>query len=64
MNFFPINNTADISSSKIFVSPSDTDKDITSIQGVWINPLIEEVIWHYNYFNGKRSVGGYTIIKK
>ena len=64
MSFFPKNNTTDINNNKIFISTPDMEENITSIQGVWINPLVEEIIWHYNYFNGKRSAGGYSIIRK
>ena len=66
MSFLPVNNTTDINSNKIFISPleEDIDNNTTVIQGVWINPLVEEIIWHYNYFNGKRTVNGYSIIFK
>ena len=64
MSFFPINNTTDISNNKIFVSPLDIDNNTTAIQGVWIDPLVEEIVWHYNYLNGKRIVNGYSIIFK
>lgn len=65
MSFFPEFDSTDINSNnRIFVSPLDIDNNTTAIQGVWIDPLVEEVFWHYNYLNGKRTVNGYSIILK